>query len=182
MNKLIKFIEEKALYKSDRMMFGKRPGDRYRWQFYMSHVTQNGPMMRYVCNEWERKLHDHNINPQEIQFAGKHWSSLPILGAVAYHFNVNTFSVREERKTYGLHNLIEGTVDNKPVLIVDAVSNSTNTFQFVQDHLRTQDIPVMDKCLCILNKKRKDDAGYLWDQSSQQEIISLVSLCQIDLS
>ncbi len=182
MHELAKIIQEKALYKSKQPMFGKDPGTRYTWQFYMANVTQDGSFMRRVCIEWENLLSLNNIDPYKVQFAGKHWGSLPILGALAYHFNTNVFSVREKRKTYGRHNLIEGIVDDRPVLIVDAVANSTNAFAFVQEHMRTQGVAVLDKCLCIMNKKRKNEDGYLWDRYSEQEIMSLVSLCQIEMS
>ena len=174
------FIRENCRYESvNGSMFGKAPGDRYTSQFYLASLTHNGVMMKRVCEAFGYLLHDHGIEIGEIQLAGRHWSALPILGAMSYHFGVNTFSIRRERKTYGKHNLIEGTVDSKPVLLVDDLANSTNSFAFCQSFLRSNGIPVMDKCLCILNKKRKDDAAFLWDKYSEQEIIWLTTRCQV---
>lgn len=36
--------------------------------------------------------------------------------------------IKRERKTYGKHNIIEGIPNEKPVLIVDDLCNSTNSF------------------------------------------------------
>lgn len=173
------YIADKCKWSPQREFLGKMPGDRYRSQYYLAALTHNGPMMTKVCAEFEIVLHDANIDINEIQFAGKHWSSLPILGALSYYFQVNTFSLRGERKRYGKHNVIEGIVEKKQVVLVDDLANSSNSFRYCQNYLRKHGIPVNDKCLCILNKKRQDEDGFLWDKFSEQEVLWIVSRCQI---
>jgi len=179
---LIEFVNQNCVFKPKGRMFGKAPGTRYTSQFYFAAVTHNGHLLKNICKAWKILLLERGIDINDIQIAGRHWSSLPLLGAIAIEWNVNTFSVRRERKNYGQHNLIEGLPNDKPVLLVDDLANSTDSFWFTQDYLVSQNIKVLDVCLCVLNKKNETDGGYLWDKYSNQTVVSIISRNNLDLS
>jgi orotate phosphoribosyltransferase len=56
-------------------------------------------------------------------------SVIPIVAA-NYNIDINAFSIRKERKNYGLFNIIEGNVKkNVPILLMDDLCNSTQSLQ-----------------------------------------------------
>ena len=176
------FIHEKCIYNPDTPMFGIGPGDRYKSQFYMANLTTNGCMMRSVMTVLDELMLCNELDPGDYQFAGRTWSALPILGVISlhYHFrNVNTFIVRRERKIFGKNNIFEGIPNDKPVILVDDVCNSTIAFKHCHDIIAAHNIPVHPKIFCILNKKNATDNMFKWDKFSFQEAMYCVSRDQV---
>ena len=176
------FIRDNCIYTPDTPMFGKGPGTRYKSQFYLANLTTNSEMMQSVLTVLDELMAINEIDISAHQFAGRTWSALPILGAISHHYQfrgVNTFIVRRERKNYGMNNIFEGKPNEKPVILVDDLCNSTNAFQHCHDTITAHSIPVHPKIFCILNKKNATDTMFKWDRFSFQESMHCVSRDQV---
>ena len=170
-------IKKKCIYVPQGRMFGKAPGTRYVSQFYLSNLVMHPGMIFRIMECFQYLLKRNGIPHKEVQFCGREWSSYPLLGALNYHFPMtNTFMIRRERKNYGKHNLIEGTIINgKPCVIVDDLCNSTNAFDHCSKVLISLGVPVHDSILVVMNKKNRTEPDFLWDKYSQQKALSIVS-------
>ena len=170
-------IKEDAIFIPEGRMFGKIPETRYSSIFQLYRVREMGYFLQNAVYGFDALMNEHKINLSEIQITGRIWSALPIMGAITYaHPELKSFIIRRELKNYGPQNIFEGTPDpHKPVLIIDDLANSTNSLYHCKRILLGHDIPVLDKCFAILNKKNEADLGFLWDKYSDQEIISIIS-------
>jgi len=120
--------------KEHDMMFGKGPGSRYVWQMYMANALYNVEIMQLITFLFLQEVHEQ-IGHYNFQLTGREWSASPLLASIPMAAklllgeNINAFMVKRERKSYGLHNFVEGIpIPDLPVLIVDDVLNSTNSF------------------------------------------------------
>jgi orotate phosphoribosyltransferase len=158
------YIAKNCLYIPKNLMLGKLPGTRYSGQYYMSKALYDKQFLSYVTEEF------YNIIKKEIgnfdfQLAGREWSSIPLLVGMPlilktnYNIDINSFMIKRERKTYGIHNYIEGTPNDLPVLIVDDVCNSTNSFKFCYDVLLSEEkYKILPYIFAVLNKYGKDSS------------------------
>lgn len=154
------YIAQNCLVKADPTFFGKLPGTRYDSQFYMARALYNKEFMAAAADEFY-KIIKENVGDFDFQLAGRDWSSIPILTAFPillekYNIQINSFLIRSKIKTYGLHNYIEGIPNNKPVLVVDDVCNSSNSFQYCHKVLEFEKRITIPFIFAIVNKYRKD--------------------------
>lgn len=154
------YIAKHCLVQADPTFFGKIPGTRYQSQFYMARALYNKEFMSFAADEFY-KIIKENVGDFDFQLAGRDWSSIPILSAFPillekYNVHLNSFLIRSNIKTYGLHNYIEGIPNDKPVLIVDDVCNSSNSFQHCHKVLEFENLPTLPFIFAIVNKYRKD--------------------------
>lgn len=178
---VIRHIDEYCIYEPKEPMHGKAPGSVYHSQFYLASAFMDPLVVNDICSSFDYLVKANDIDPKEIQICGRHWSALPLLGALATHYGrtldlakPNFFSIRGERKNYGRNNVFEGwPTPHRPCLIVDDLANSTNSFAYCKSILEAHRIPVLDKCFAVLNKKNSTDPTERWDKYSQQEIISI---------
>jgi len=82
-------------------------------------------------------------------------------GAFAQGITLNAFSVRQARHAYGLMNLIEGTPNALPTVLLNDIANSPSGFRRCYDVCMQQKIPVAPVSFAILNKVDKTDAARL---------------------
>lgn len=151
-------------------LFGKGPGDRYTWQYYLSRILYS-PEYRFLIGEQFIKLIDDNVGHWDFQLAGREWSSIPLLiglqDTLMYHkeITINSFLIKRERKNYGLHNFIEGQPNGLPILLVDDLCNSTNSFvhcaTIVDKHLNLELLPYI---FSVVNKTTQPYDKYLGDK------------------
>lgn len=111
----------------------KQAGHFYSWQFYLRRALFNPAFMNNFSNLFVYHV-EREIGHFDFQIAGLETASTPMISALPifcrnkFDINLNGFSVRKERKEYGLHNWEEGIIiDDLPVLIVDDLSNSGNS-------------------------------------------------------
>jgi len=146
--------------KKDEFFLGKLPGARYKSQFYLSKLLYNTDMLEMIGEEFVRIVKDE-IGHWDFQIAGREWSSIPLLTCLPLHVKyaaferINSFMIRSEKKTYGIHNWVEGSYNGLPVLIVDDLCNSTNSFihchNVITKELKLETLPCI---FAVLNKYR----------------------------
>jgi orotate phosphoribosyltransferase len=115
-------------------MLGKAPGTFYTWQFYLRRGLFN-PLFNEMVAALFLDLIQKEVGHFDFQIAGLETASTPLLVSIPmvaqrFGIQINAFSVRKNRKEYGLHNWIEGgVIRDLPVLLVDDLCNSSNSMQ-----------------------------------------------------
>lgn len=102
------------------------------WQFYLRRLTHNPKMLTYVSALiWEQIVVSLNQKKEypAVQLCGMETSSIPLMIGIqqfagSHGIAINSFSIRKERKPYGLFNFIDGDPADCPVIVVDDIINS----------------------------------------------------------
>lgn len=134
---LIDYIDKNCIVRiqpGKPQMLGKAPGTSYNWQFYLRRGLFNPDFNEMVAHLF-LDLVQEKIGHFDFQIAGLETASTPLLVSIpivarSFGIKLNAFSVRKNRKEYGIHNWIEGIVEkDKPVLLLDDLCNSSNSMQ-----------------------------------------------------
>lgn len=107
--------------------------------FMLRRLTHNPEMLNkvaiYLFDEIMVSLKNNTEFPQ-FQFAGLETASIPLITGLQMYakglgLDINAFTVRKERKPYGIFQLIEGIPNNAPVMLIDDLVNSGTSFYTV---------------------------------------------------
>lgn len=157
---LLKKIQEDCIERGQ--FLGKRPGDRYSWQLYMSRLLYSSTELEIIAQSFFELFQDR---PYDFQVAGREWSAIPLLTAFSLRGGFNSFMIRKQRKNYGIHNFVEGKPNGLPVLIVDDLCNSTDSFAHCKRVIEKElQLPLYPNIFAVVNKKRKDEDGWQYDK------------------
>lgn len=158
---LANFIRSECIYlpKNNQYMFGKLPGTRYKSQYYLANLTTHPYYMNIVCEEFCELFKELLDCGFKFGLAAPEWSGLPILGALQTYLRnkhsvqVPGLIIRNERKTYGRHNIIEGIPNlDYAYIIINDLGNSTGQFRHCANVLKAHDIKTTAYVFAILNK------------------------------
>lgn len=138
-------------------------GGYYGWQFYLRGSLLKGEHLDFVARcFWAVNLQRFAEAP--FQIAGVEAAAAPILTALvmrAYYMNfaVNAFTIRKERKKYGLGNLIEGQPNNLPVMLIDDLTSvSHDTLWHAIRAVKGAGLVFYPRCFVVVFKGRRDTA------------------------
>lgn len=151
-NELHEFITLNCIFRCDPtkryseslpvgVISSKSPSSLNKYQFYLRRLTHNPKMLQYVSAlffyDILKNIQDESEYPA-VQLCGLETSSIPIMIGIQqyasrYGIAINSFSVRKERKSYGLFNFIDGIPTDAPVIVVDDTINSGSTLARVLD-------------------------------------------------
>jgi orotate phosphoribosyltransferase len=154
-----KYIEEKCLIRN-RWMPGKIPGTSYTWIFYLRNGLFNHEFLSAVSQMYLYKI-KQEVGHFDFQIAGLETGSTPLLAGIqlisrVFNLDINSFSIRKEQKTYGLLNWIEGIPNEKPVMLIDDLCNSSMSMKQGYDILRKENINVFNYAFTLVNKVNKN--------------------------
>lgn len=143
-----------------QLMLGKLPGARYKSQYYLSRLLYSSDWLPSIVDEFE-KIIRAEIGHFQFQITGREWSSIPLLIGISQRLTskgipINSFMIKRHRKTYGIHNYIEGRPNDLPVLIVDDLCNSTDSFRHCAAVVKDANLPILPYIFAVLNKYRYD--------------------------
>jgi len=182
-----KIISEECIEYADGYFFGKLPGTRYSSQYYLSRALYNIDFLNCVAEEFY-KIIEKEVGHFEFQIAGQEFSSIPLLISLPiilekkYGIKLNSFMIKNERKSYGIHNFIEGCTVDLPVLIVGEMCNSTNTFLHCHNVLKYHKYDMLPYIFAVLNKYgSKFSSGKLEDRYLKKDFKPLTILNRDDL-
>ena len=159
------FINELCIYRvkpGEPLLIGKQPGTSYIWQFYLRRGLFNHEFLTAVSEMFLQKVYDE-YQSFDIQIAGLETASTPMLAgiplvAARHGLNINAFSIRKNKKEYGLLNWIEGRVNNKPIILIDDLCSSTISLKKALDVLIEINLTnILDRAFCIVNKRNVVD-------------------------
>jgi orotate phosphoribosyltransferase len=149
------YIDKNCIVRDTRMP-GKAPGTWYSWIFYMRRGLLDRAFMSAIS-----KLFIYRINQEighfDFQIAGLETGATPLVVALPIHLHrhkidVHSFSIRKEKKKYGLLNWIEGVPNDKPVLLVDDLCNSSMSMRQAYNVLKEEGIPTLPWAFSVVNK------------------------------
>jgi len=154
---MVMIINNHCIEKADEHFLGKLPGTRYKYQFYLSRALYSTEFLNRATEEFYEII-KKEIGHFDFQLAGQEFSSIPLLVGIPiileqkYKIKINSFMIKNERKSYGINNYIEGMPTNLPVLIVGEMCNSTSTFLHCYNVLTSYKYDILPYIFAILNK------------------------------
>lgn len=152
----------------------KVQNQNFSYMFYMKRGLYNADFLDKCCKMLVYKIEKY-INNFDFQITGMETGSTPLLIGLnlifkQYDLNINTFSVRKEKKTYGLLNRIEGVPNLKKILIVDDIMNTGSTNLECRKYLHEENLNnIHDFNISILCKSPKPTDIYLFKWNSFNE-------------
>lgn len=159
------------------------------YQFYSRRLTHNGKMLLYLValfmDDLVKKI-NAGEESENVQFAGLETSSIPIMigmqqYAASHKIFLNTFSIRKERKNYGLFNFVDGIPSDGPVIIVDDVLNSGGTVSRCLDLCEYElDLKPANNVYTII--KFKPEVNFLKYKDKDLNLFSPFSLSEFDVN
>jgi outer membrane protein assembly factor BamB/orotate phosphoribosyltransferase len=132
-------IRERAIVRAENQRLISPTGGNNSWLIDMRRLFMDAKLLNAFADLFWEKCAD----ALPFQVGGMESAAIPLLSAiliksVARGTPVNGFIVRKERKTYGTGGLIEGTITDAPIVIVDDVLNSGSSLEKVRVILETQ--------------------------------------------
>jgi len=158
------FIDKLCIWRSKNgeKLPGKMVGHEYVWMFYLRRGLFYKDFLECIAEMFIYKV-EREIGHFNFQLAGMETASTPMLTAIplicrAHGIEIEAFSIRKERKEYGLRNWIEG-VPNKhlPVMLVDDLCNSQNSLLKAYEIVEQNKLELLGSSFTIVNKANKED-------------------------
>lgn len=160
-----KYINDVCIWRSKNgeKIPSKAPGHYYSWQFYLRRGFFNVSFMNTFTNLFVYHI-EREVGHFDFQITGMETGATPLVSALTifckgkFNIEINGFSVRKERKQYGLRNHIEGIIaPNTPILIVDDMCNSAQTVSKCYDVIQKLGHPLLDVVFTAVNKTNSFD-------------------------
>lgn len=179
------YIDKNCIVRNTRMP-GKVPGTWYSWIFYMRRGLFDKVFMNAISKMFIYRIQEE-VEHFDFQISGLETGSTPLVVALPIFLqrnkiDVHSFSIRKEKKTYGLQNWIEGVPNDKPVLLVDDLCNSSMSMRIAYDILKEQNIPILNYAFSVVNKVNKgihDPSREVTDMYLPKDI-KIISLFDMD--
>jgi len=194
--KLRNFINKKCIFRADPLIrysnqlkkpgriIAKSPMNNIgcKFYFYLQNILSDQHMLEYTSFLLIEKLFKSNkkFKSGKFQLAGLETGSIFLLVALQYtlqkyyNLNINVFSVKKQRKCYGLYNYISGIPNNYPIILVDDNVNTGNSLYQVKCIIENELLlETTDIGLSILNFNSQLNFTF--------ELISLFSKDEFDL-
>ena len=177
------YIDEKCIYRGPPIP-GKKPGTTYTWQFYLRNGLFNIDFLSAISQMfvYQIKKEVKNFN---FQLAGLETASTPMLAGIplisaTMGYEINAFSIRKERKKYGLLNWIEGIPNEKPVMLIDDLCNSQESMSIAHNVVKEHNLKIFDYAFCIVNKTNKTSKEKIKADKYLPKNIKIIYLFDLD--
>jgi len=179
------YIDDLCIVRNTRMP-GKIPGTSYSWIFYLRRGLFNHQFLSAISQMFYYQVSKH-LGHFNFQIAGLETASTPLLAGIpligrALGHDINAFSIRKERKQYGLRNWIEGLPNDLPVLLVDDLCNSSDSLYNARAICEQERIQCCDTCFVIVNKTNDEQNVTDKYMDTNIRIISLFNLSDFGLT
>ncbi len=126
-------IRERAIVRGENQRLISPTGGSNAWLIDMRRLFMDAKLLDALADLFWETCAD----AMPFQVGGMEVAAIPLLSAIlmkgaARGTPVNGFIVRKERKAYGTGGLIEGTLNDAPIVIVDDLLNSGNSLEKVR--------------------------------------------------
>jgi len=157
-NECKEFIDKHCIIRNTKMP-GKVPGTWYTWIFYMRRALLDKNFMNAMSKLFIYRIHQE-IGHFDFQIAGLETGATPLVVSLPIFLqknkiDVHSFVIRKERKTYGLQNWIEGIPNDKPILLVDDLCNSSISMKQAYDIVHQEGMQTLQYAFAVVNKVNK---------------------------
>lgn len=152
-------IDRNSIYRCVPGQFipGKAPNTKYTWQFYLRRSMFDPQFMKYAVELLIEKL-----GPLEnVQFGACEDAGVPLAQALSLKTNIPMFTIKKDRKKYGLLNFTEGIIYDKPVILVDDLAGSQKTFRDAKVLLQAFGLHCDSRYVALVNKTQGTHQTYL---------------------
>lgn len=150
------YINENCIVRGIKMP-GKLPNTTYTWMFYLRCGLFNHRFLSALGQMFIYKM--ERIDPDmNFQLSGLETAAAPMLAGIpliarVYDLDINSFIVRKEQKKYGLMNWLEGIPNEKPILLLDDLSNSGMSLNQAYSILRVDEKATFMKYAFVIVSK-----------------------------
>lgn len=150
------FLDHNCIFRSPsgNSLLVTKTGGLNSWQFYLPIAVLNQEFgYRIARLFWDLFIDDYET--QKFQLCGCETGGsllLTVLQSVAYEAGiaVNVFSIKKERKSYGIKNWCEGQIlENLPVMMIDDVIASGQTLKTQAKRIAEMDLDLFKQAFCI---------------------------------
>ena len=144
----------------DTKMPGKAKGSTYIWMFYLRRGLFNPRFLTAISLMFlYRAEREISVN-FDFQISGLETAATPMLAsiplvAMVRGISINSFVVRKDRKEYGLLNQLEGIPNDKPVVMLDDLCNSSWSLATCGHLLQQEQLTLAATAFTIVNKSNK---------------------------
>lgn len=159
----------------------------YTWQFYLREVLLNPLCLKIIGNDFWSKNEEH-FRKTPFQIAGVESAAVPIVVAIIMeaerrNIKVNAFTIRKNRKDYGLRNLIEGRPNSEPVFFIDDLTSPKHTaFWHAVYAIKSHRLNLFSEGYVLVLKKTMNESNIIETSFGSISIQSLFTLSDFDLS
>jgi orotate phosphoribosyltransferase len=159
----------------------------YQWQFYLRRVLLDPICLDLSCDDFWRRF-GKLFDAEPFQLVGLEAAALPLIAAIIIGGKrrgrtVHAFTVRKERKAYGLRNLIEGIPSRAPVMFIDDLTSPHhNAFWAVMNAVRQAGLVTNGHGYVLVRKLNADDPTIIPTSLGSVQIASLFSLSDFDMT
>jgi len=159
----------------------------YTWQFYLRRVLLDPRCLQLICEDfWNRFEQLFELEP--FQLAGVESAAVPLITALIMdgarrNLDVGAFTVRKNRKTYGLRNLIEGSPSDRPVLFVDDLTSPQhNAFWHVIHAISLSSLRLNGRGYVLVRKQNAEASPMIATSLGDVKIDSLFTLTDFSMT
>jgi len=171
-------IEEYGVVRDTGMV--SPTGASFAWLIDLRRVFMRPEYMAEIAREfWDR------FAPEgPAQIGGMEVAAIPLVTALlqeghARGHELNGFIVRKERKTYGLQQLIEGELTDRPIIFVDDSMNSGSSLEKARVVVERSGHKVSEVFVVVDFQSQK---GVIWRKLHDIKVSSLFTLADLNLS
>ncbi|MBI2609902.1 PQQ-binding-like beta-propeller repeat protein [Candidatus Giovannonibacteria bacterium] len=161
LEKLKNIIKRDALPTSKTHIIISPTGERENWLFDLRNIFLKPEALDLIVDIfWEKFEKEY-----PFQVGGQELAAVPLIGAIVLRSHqigkpVNGFMIRKARKSIGLQKLIEGELDNTPIILVDDIINSGSTF-LRQIRIIEETGKIVSRIFPIMNFSGNDDFDFI---------------------
>ena len=157
----------------------------YEWQFYLRRALLDPYCLRVMAAHfWEH--FGPALEAEPFQVAGVESAAVPLLTTLVLTAKqpLNAFTIRKERKAYGLRNIVEGRPNPLlPVVFVDDLTSpSHNAFWHAMDALRQEQLALHPLGYVLVRKQRRSEPAVIPTGRGNVLIVSMFDLDDFDLT
>jgi outer membrane protein assembly factor BamB/orotate phosphoribosyltransferase len=176
---LLSAIRDQAILRGDTERLIGPKGTPYRWMIDMRRIFMQASLLSALADLFWEMCADR----MPFQVGGMEVAAIPLLAAIlmksmARGTPVNGFIVRKERKTYGAGNLVEGTVTDAPIIIVDDILNSGGSLEKVRVVLEQESKKI---ALAFVLVDYHSPKGKAWREKNRIPVLAPFALSDFDV-
>jgi outer membrane protein assembly factor BamB/orotate phosphoribosyltransferase len=154
-------------------------GSAFSWLIDMRRVFMRPEYMAEIA----RQFWDRFAPAGPVQIGGMEVAAIPLVTALLQSgyergHELNGFIVRKERKTYGLQQLIEGELTDRPIILVDDSMNSGNSLEKARVVLERSGHRISEVFVVVDFQSQK---GITWRKLHDIKVSSLFTLSDLNL-
>ena len=158
----------------------------YTWQFYLRAALFNPDVLGIIVEHF-LDCYEEPLRAGLWQLCGVESASTPLLTGIALEahrrgYDVPVFSIRKDRKTYGLMNWLEGRIVERPAMLIDDLTSESHKTAYHAVHvLDDHGIPIVPEFYAVVFKSHNT---YHWINVGRHRllVVPMFDLNDFDLS